>query len=104
MKRTEGSLRDFWGNIKGTNIQIIEVPEEEEKRKSMRNFLKILQLKIFPKYIGNSQSSSREAKSSIQHKLKEKHAKAHANWKKKRKEMKTKHKERILKAKGKSNM
>ena len=30
-------------------------------------------MKIFPKYIGNSQSSSREAKSSIQHKLKEKH-------------------------------
>ena len=42
MKRAEDSLRDFWDNIKGTNIQIIGVPEEEEKRKSMRKFLKIL--------------------------------------------------------------
>ena len=33
MKRTEHSLRDFWDNIKCTNIQIIGVPEEEEKKK-----------------------------------------------------------------------
>ena len=33
MKRTEDSLRDLWGNIKCTNIQIIGVPEEEEKKK-----------------------------------------------------------------------
>ena len=33
MKRTEDSLRDFWDNMKGTNIQIIGVPEEEEKKK-----------------------------------------------------------------------
>ena len=29
MKRTEDSLRDLWDHIKCTNIQIIEVPEEE---------------------------------------------------------------------------
>ena len=33
MKRTENSLRDLWDNIKCTNIQIIGVPEEEEKKK-----------------------------------------------------------------------
>ena len=32
MKRTEDSLRDLWDNIKHTNIQIIWVPEEEEKK------------------------------------------------------------------------
>ena len=42
MKRTEDSLRDLWGNIKFTNIQIIGVPEKEEKRKSLRKFLKRL--------------------------------------------------------------
>ena len=42
MKRTKDSLRDLWDNTKCTNIQIIGVPEEEEKRKSMRKFLKIL--------------------------------------------------------------
>ena len=33
MKRTEDSLRDFWDNIKHTNLQIIGVPEDEEKKK-----------------------------------------------------------------------
>ena len=33
MKRIEDSHRDFWDNIKRTNIQIIGVPEEEEKNK-----------------------------------------------------------------------
>ena len=32
-RRTEDSLRDLWDNIKHTNIQIIDVPEEEEKKK-----------------------------------------------------------------------
>ena len=39
MKRTDDSLRDFWDNIKCTNILIIGVPEEEE-RKDMGKFLK----------------------------------------------------------------
>ena len=34
MKRTEDSLRDLWDNIKCTNIRIIRVPEEEEKKKN----------------------------------------------------------------------
>ena len=33
MKRTEASLKDIWDNIKSTNIRIIGVPEEEEKKK-----------------------------------------------------------------------
>ena len=33
MKRTENSLRDLWDRIKCTNIQIIGVLEEEEKKK-----------------------------------------------------------------------
>ena len=42
MKRTEDSLRDFWDNIKCTNIQIIGVPEEEEKKKGYEKILKRL--------------------------------------------------------------
>ena len=41
MKMTENSLRDLWDHIKCTNILIIGVPEEEEK-KGMRKFLKML--------------------------------------------------------------
>ena len=33
MKITEDSLRELWDNIRWTNIQIIWVPEEEEKKK-----------------------------------------------------------------------
>ena len=43
MKTTEDSLRDFWGNIKHTNIRIIGVPEEEEKKKWYeKNFEEII--------------------------------------------------------------
>ena len=41
IKRTVDSLKDLWDNIRCTNIQIIGVPEEEE-RKCMRKFLKRL--------------------------------------------------------------
>ena len=33
MKRIEDSLRDIWDNIKCTNIRIIGVPEEDQKKK-----------------------------------------------------------------------
>ena len=43
MKRTEDTLRDLWDNIKYTNIQIIGVPEEEEKKKGFeKNFEEII--------------------------------------------------------------
>ena len=42
-KRIEDSLRDLWDNIKRTNIRIIGVPEEEEKKKGTE--------KIFEEFI-----------------------------------------------------
>ena len=42
MKRIEDSLRDLWDNIKCTNIQIIGVPEEEEKKLSEKIFEEII--------------------------------------------------------------
>ena len=50
MKRTEDSLRDLWDNIKHTNIQIIGVPEEEEKKKGYeKNFEEII-VENFPRW------------------------------------------------------
>ena len=60
MKRTEDSLRDLWGNIKYTNIWIIGVPEEEEKKESVwEKFLRDYSWKSPQNGKGNSQSSPR---------------------------------------------
>ena len=42
MKRIEDNFRDLWDNTKCSNIQIIGVPDEEEKRKGLRKYLKKL--------------------------------------------------------------
>ena len=48
IKRNEDNLRDLWDNVKHPNIQIIGVPEEEDKKKGHE---KILEIKVenFPK-------------------------------------------------------
>ena len=43
MKRIEDNLRDLWDNTKHTNIRIIGVPEEEEKKERVwENIWKII--------------------------------------------------------------
>ena len=41
-------LRDFWDNIKCTNIRIIAVPEEEEKKKRTVKIFEEIILENFP--------------------------------------------------------
>ena len=48
MKRTEDSLRDLWDNIKHTNIQIIGVLEEEEKKKGYEKIFEDIIVEKFP--------------------------------------------------------
>ena len=47
MKRIEDSLRDLWDNIKHTNIQIIGVPEEEEKKKGSEKIFEAIIVETF---------------------------------------------------------
>ena len=47
-KRIEDNLRDLWENIKHTNILIIEVPEEEEKKKESEKIFEEIIIKNFP--------------------------------------------------------
>ena len=44
----EDSLRGLWDNIKPTNIQIIGVPEEEEKKKGYEKFFEEVIVENFP--------------------------------------------------------
>ena len=48
MKTNEDSLRHLWDNIKCTNIQIIGVPEEEEKNKGYDKIFEEIIVENFP--------------------------------------------------------
>ena len=48
MKRIEDNLRDLWDNTKCTNIQIIEVPEEEKKKKGSEKIFEETIVEKFP--------------------------------------------------------
>ena len=48
MKRIENSLRDLWDNIKCTNIQIIRVPEDEERKKGTEKIFEEIIAEKFP--------------------------------------------------------
>ena len=49
IKRNEDNLRDLWDNVKHTNIQIIGVPEEEDKKKGHEKILEEIIVENFPK-------------------------------------------------------
>ena len=48
LKTTEDSLRDLWDNIKGTNIWIIGVPEEDDKKKGYEKIFEESIVENFP--------------------------------------------------------
>ena len=48
MKRAGDRLRDLWNHIKRTNIQIIGVPEEEEKKKGYEKIFEEIIIENFP--------------------------------------------------------
>ena len=77
MKRTEDSLRDLWDHIKCTNIRIIGVPEEEEKKKWYEKIFEEIIVENYPKLGKEIVKWSKRHKES--HKLIEKHAKTHTN-------------------------
>ena len=49
IKRNEDNLRDLWDNVKCLNIQIMGVPEEEDKKKGHEKILEEIIVENFPK-------------------------------------------------------
>ena len=68
MKRNAGSLRDLWDNIKHTNIRIIGVPEEEEKKKRNEKIFEEIKVENFPNMGKEIVNQVQEAQSPIQDK------------------------------------
>ena len=79
VKRTEDSLRDIWDNIKHTNIRIIGVPEEGEKKKGYEKIFEEIIIENFPNMEKEIVIQVPEAQSPIQGKPKEKHTKTHTD-------------------------
>ena len=77
MKRIEDSLRDLWDNIKRTNIQIIGIPEEEEKNEGTEEIFEEIIVENFPNMGKEIVNQGQEAQSPTQDKSKEKYAKTY---------------------------
>ena len=61
LKRNEVSLREFWDNVKGTNIHIIGVPEGEEREKGPEKIFEEIIAKNFPNMGNDSLTQIQEA-------------------------------------------
>ena len=62
MKRSEDSLRDLWDHIESTNIRIIGVPEEKEKKKGQEEIFEEIIVENFPKWKKKQSIKSKKIK------------------------------------------
>jgi len=99
MKRAEDSLRDLWDHIKHTNIWIIGVPEEEEKKKGYKKTFKEIIVENFTNMEKEIVNRVQEAQRVPYRINSRRNMPRHTLIKL----TKTKHKERILKAARESN-
>ena len=79
MKRNEDNLRDLWDNVKHPNIQIIGVPEGEDKKKGHEKILEKIKVENFHKMGKEIATQVQEIQSPKQDKPKVKHSKTHIN-------------------------
>ena len=94
MKRTEDSLRDLWKNIKHTNIRIIGITEEEEKKKGYEKIFEEIIVENLPNMEKEIVNQVQEAQRVPYRINPRRNAPRHILIKL----AKTKHKERMLKA------
>ena len=78
-KRNEDSLRDFWDNIKHTNICIIGIPEGEERQKGAENIFEDIRAENFHNLGKERHPGPGSTESPNQDQPKEDHNKTHCN-------------------------
>ena len=79
IKRNEDNLRDLWDNVKHPNIPIIDVPKEEDKKRSHEKILEEIIVENFPKL--GKEIATQELETQ----------RGNSNWKLKQDKPKTKH-------------
>ena len=77
IKRNEDNLRDLWDNVKCPHIQIIGVPEEEDKKKGHEKILEEIIVENFPKMGKEIATQVQETQSPKQDKPKAEHPKTY---------------------------
>ena len=70
MKITEDSFRDLQDNIKCTNIQIIGIPEEEEKKKGTQDIFEEIIVENFPN-MGKELANQVQEAQRVPHRIKQ---------------------------------
>ena len=70
MKRTKDSLRDLWDSIKHINLQIIGVPEEEEKKKVYEKIFEEIIVVNFPN-MGKELANQVQEAQRVPHRIKQ---------------------------------
>ena len=76
-KKKKERLRNLWDNFKLSNIQIIGLPEGEEKEQEIENLFEQIMKENFPNLSKESPGSSENPKEAGP---KEEHTKAHNNY------------------------
>jgi len=99
MKRIEESLRDLWDNIRCTNIWIIGVPEEDKNKKGYEKIFEEIVVENFPNMEKEIVNQVQEAQKVPYRINPRRNTPRHVLIKL----TKTKHKERILKERWRSN-
>ena len=79
MKRNQDSHRDFWDNIKHSNVHIIGVPGGTETDKGPEKIFEEIIAKNFLNIRKETLTQVQEMQSLIQDKTKEEHAEIHIN-------------------------
>ena len=77
MKIIEDNIRDIWDNTKCTNIRIIGVPEEEDKKNGSEKIFEEIIVENFPNMGKEIVTQVQESQNPIQEKPQGKHNKTH---------------------------